>query len=55
MYLSPLISVSSIVEVFCLFICFRSNKNLVKFIRFGIVGVARNLILWWFSSDGPHS
>ena len=34
MYLSPLISVSSIFEVCCLIICFRSNKNLVKFIRF---------------------
>ena len=28
-------------------------KNLVKFIRFGIVRVSRNLILWRFSSDGP--
>ena len=46
MCLGPLFSVCSIVEECYCFVCFRSNKNLVKFIRFGIV--QSNLILGGF-------
>ena len=46
MCLGPLFSVCSIVEECYCFVCFRSNKNLVKFIRLGIV--QSNLILGGF-------
>ena len=63
MYLGPLFRFVLLLKNVICFICCRSNKYLVKFIRFeivqsysydsGLFRVTRNLILWQFSSDGP--